>query len=47
MKMMLLGKNNFNCKIIRINEEEFIKDIKNQIMIICDKINKLKEKHDK
>jgi hypothetical protein len=33
--------NNFNCKIIRINEKEFLKDIDNQINIICDKINKI------
>jgi hypothetical protein len=30
---------NFDCKIIRINEKEFLKDVDNQINIIIEKIN--------
>jgi len=34
-------KKNFNCKIIRINEKEFLKDIENQINIVLNKINNI------
>ncbi len=34
-------KENFNCHIIRINEKEFLKDIDNQIILVCNKINNI------
>ena len=32
-------KENFNCQIIRINQKEFLKDVDNQINLVCNKIN--------
>jgi hypothetical protein len=34
-------KEKHNCHIIRINEKEFLKDIDNQINIVCNKINNI------
>jgi hypothetical protein len=34
-------KENFNCQIIRINQKEFLKDVDNQINLVCNKINNL------
>jgi hypothetical protein len=32
-------KENFNCQIIRINQKEFLKDVDNEISLVCNKIN--------
>lgn len=41
-------KEKFGCTIIRIVEKEFLKDVNNQINLICNKINNIiKEKHGK
>ena len=34
-------KEKFNCNIIRINEKEFLSDVDNQLILICDKINNI------
>ena len=41
-------RENFGCQIVRIKEKEFLKDVNNQINLVCNKINNLiKEKHGK
>jgi hypothetical protein len=41
LKKKLFLEEKFNCKIIYINEKEFLKDVDNQINVICNKIKEI------
>ena len=41
LKKDIFLRENFNCQIIRINQKEFLKDVDNQINMVCNKINNL------